>query len=269
MINLVKSILKKFVIKPIHIVIGFFLFRSPAWKHIRKNCFNFPGKNFHAEIRKISWLLYHLNRAYYAYFEFKYRNLPQREWQKIHWDDYGSSYYSVRKSQTLNEDFLRQFSDMARETETVIEIGCGGFVLTRHLAGLHPGIKFNAYDISDESLNIYKNELQSDFTNIEFFQKSIFEDIGSIYKNPYFYTYNVLMHFDESDINEFFASLADIETGVTGIIQEHYSKDDFSVNYKDRDYRHNYHAYFRKYNFRLIEFTESAENAGVFYFCTK
>jgi 2-polyprenyl-3-methyl-5-hydroxy-6-metoxy-1,4-benzoquinol methylase len=258
-----------FLIKPAYLLLGKFLFKNTTWSHIRKHCFNFPGKNFHIEIRKKSEILFHLNKAYNYYFEFKYRNLSSREWQKLHWDDYGFSYYSARNIVEADENFLMNFKDMVKNTSTVLEIGCGGFVLTKQLAENYSNIIFHTYDISDESLRIYEKDIKPNFNNINFKKCSIFDNLKIIDEVSFIYTYHVFMHFNESDINDFFSYLKKINHQVFLILQEPYTENIMSFNYKHRDYQHNYISYFEKFGFRLIDFNKTGNNFGIFYFVTK
>lgn len=77
------------------------------------------------------------------------------------------------------------------------------------------------------------------------------------------------MHFDESDIGEFFDFLKDMEVTVVGILQEPFSEDRMSFNYKNRNFRHNYASYFQKFGFHLIDFNQTEKKFGTFYFSTK
>ncbi|QPJ64472.1 MAG: class I SAM-dependent methyltransferase [Candidatus Nitrohelix vancouverensis] len=258
------------VARPIWIAIGRLLYKSAAWQHIRRNCFNFPGKNVHVEIKKISKILFHLNAAYYEYFEFRKRHLSQREWQKAHWDDYGETGYKMLDEPRLGDDFLTMMDDMARRTERVIEIGCGGFGRTRELAKRYAEKEFFGFDISEVAQDIYDKEVKTLYPNIRFQKGDIFDHIQELETSPFFYTYLTLMHFDEAGLNDFFAKLAGIEKPVRGIVREPTPKEGLSKNYKSRDYKHNYPVYFEKYGFMLIDssLSENGET-GTFYFVTK
>ena len=259
--------LKSFI-KFISIIIGRFLFFSPTWDHIRKNCFNFPGQNFHEEIKKKSKILFYLNESYYSYFNYRYKNLPQREFQKVHWDDYGIYYYENRDGMELNEIFIKNFKDMLINTDSVLEIGCGGFILTKYLAKKNPNVKFYGYDLSESSEHIYKNKVKSEYKNIYFKKSNIFDDMEFIEQVPFIYTYNVFMHFNEYDINIFFEFISNMQNAVTLILQEPHTNRCMSFNYKEKDYLHNYEEYIKKYNFKLLDLNLSTPDSGIFYFAT-
>lgn len=218
------------------------------------------------EIRKVSKILFHLNKAYYIYFQFKNRNLSNKEWQKIRWDDYGEFYYSTREDVPLDDLFLANFKSMAEQTDTVLEIGCGGFALTRQLAILLPDIKFQAVDISEDSKQIYLHQIMPKFKNIQFYKTNILSNIDILGASPFFYTHNVFMHFNEQEINEFFNYIQKLESPVFGILQEPWTDESMSQILKERDYAHNYPAYFKRYGFKLIDVHYPTQNTGIFYF---
>lgn len=187
-----KSLLRTFAepfIKPLYLLVGKALFASPTWLHIRKHCFNFtgiPDLSLHDQIREQSKLLYHLNKAYLTYAEFKHRNLSSREWQKVHWDDYGANYYFGRANAILDQNFILNFENGTKNTDSVIEIGCGGFAVTKILARKHPEIVFNTCDISEGSSQIYEKDIRANFKNIKFTKCSIFENLKMLEQTPFF-----------------------------------------------------------------------------------
>ncbi|PIQ95874.1 MAG: hypothetical protein COV67_12610 [Nitrospinae bacterium CG11_big_fil_rev_8_21_14_0_20_56_8] len=255
--------------RPFWIVVGYFLHNNPTWAHIRKHCFNFPGQNCHVEIKKHSKLLFHLNAAYNEYFEFKHRKLPQTEWQKIHWNDYGETGYKMLEEPRLNEDFYQYMDDMALKTGRILEIGCGGFGRTRELAKRYPQIGFVGYDISNESQILYEREIQHQFKNIAYKRANILDEMDAFSLTPFFFTYLVLMHFDPENIHGFFHKLSVLDHPVYGILREPVSETQLSFNYKSRDYKHNYKAYLEKYGFHLLGSTLTESGMGTFYFKTK
>ena len=214
-------------------------------------------------------MLYHLYWAYYEYFSYRYRNVGQREWQKFRFDDYGKIYYPDRNVSPLDEDFIKIFGVMTNYIESVVEIGSGGFNCTKRLSTKFPHLTFYAFDISELSLEIYNIEIKPKFKKIKFEKCNVFKRLEVLNMIPYFYTYEVLMHFNEEDINEFFSYIQGIEKPVFGILEEPYSNQVMSYNFQDRDYRHNYIDYFTKYQFKLIDFINNRPNYAIFYFSTK
>ena len=239
--------------KPLRLLVGSFLLDSPTWIHIRQNCFNFPGKNFHSEIRKHSIILWVLNKSDYEYFEFKYRKLSQQEWQKVHWEDYGKFYNAAVEAvdRKMHPFMLSQLQKHGGST--FVEIGCGGFALSKTLADHLPDSRIVAYDISSSSQEIYDNFIAHQFLNIEFVRRSFFDDLDAIASSGIFFTSNVMMHLTPEELDVFLNFLSQSDKKIFGVIQEPYTQDNNAINFKDRDWKHNFFLSIERNNLTMLD----------------
>jgi|GEM_PF-4305825 len=265
-----KKIVRKFVINPFYLSIGFLACNSRWYRELRKG-FGTPGKNYMEELKLKNRWLYLLEKSYQMYHPFKYRNIDNKEWEKLRWQDYAPIYYKCREGMTVDDRFLNFLSDSIKSfgVKKVLDLGCGGFTLTTKLARLYPENEFIGIDIADESEKIF-NGISKDYPNIKFVKGSIFDHMsmlgGAI---DLIYTYNVLMHFDENEIKAFFEYIKREPRKIMAIFQEPYSNDIPTKIYKQRDYCHNFPHYCRAHGLKLIGSVEKDKNFGIYYLCNK
>ena len=113
----------------VHIPLGWILDKMPSFKKSRiERLAVFRSGNPHVEIRKKSELWYHLNWVYIRYLQYKYRKLPQEQYQQKRWDNYAEIYYTRRSYEPLLPKFDEFFGDAINNytVSTVLDIGCGG-----------------------------------------------------------------------------------------------------------------------------------------------
>lgn len=70
-------------------------------------------------------------------------------------------------------------------------------------------------------------------------------------------------------LNGLFNYVKRIDKQVSVILQEPYTENSLSFNYKKKDYQHYFTAYLKKFGFRLIGFNETSSGFRTFYFVTR
>ncbi len=253
--------------------LGWFLDKIPSFKKARiEQLSRVRGNNPYVELWNESKIWYFLNQVYARYFNYKIRNLPQPQWQQQRWEEYAEIYYSNRASDKLLPKFEEFLEDGLGKfnISSVLDIGCGGGVITRVLCEKYPEINFTGIDITDKSLEIYNKEIKPIYKNFTFIQGSIFDHLEILKDVQLFYTYNVFMHFDELEIRQFFQYISELPHRITGILQEPYTVQGMTRHYPSapKDYCHNFNKYIQDYNFILLN-ADTTDTSGIFYFTTK
>jgi SAM-dependent methyltransferase len=221
---------------------------------------------------KESKLWYFLNQVYTRYFYYKIKKLPQAQWQQQRWNNYGEIYFDNRTDDKLPPKFEEFFKDAVDRfnISTVLDIGCGGGTIARILCDKYPEINLTGIDIADKSLEIYNKEIKPKYKNFAFIQGSIIDYLDILEKMQLFYTYNVFMHLNETEIGLFFQYIANLPHRIIGIFHEPYTEEVMTKPYPSgpKDYCHNFKSYILNHNFKLLN-TEISDTFGIFYFTTK
>jgi hypothetical protein len=144
--------------------------------------------------------------------------------------------------------------------------------LSEHL----PQSKILAYDISSSSQEIYNNHVSKKFLNIEFVKNNFLDNLEAITSAEIFFTHNVLMNLTPEDLNTFFNYLSKSDKKIFGLIHELCTSENEAINYKGRDWLHNFFLNVEKNNLTMLDHHILYENEnsnrnlyGIFYFCNK
>jgi len=253
--------------------LGWILDKIPSFNKARiKHLSHLHGANPYAEIMKESKLWYFLNQVYTRYFYYKIRKLPQVQWQQERWNNYGEIYYENRTDDKLPPKFEEFFKDALSRfnVSSVFDIGCGGGTIAKILCAKYPKINLTGIDIADKSLEIYNREIKPIYKNFDFIKGSILDHLEILKKVELFYTYNVFMHLDETEIRLFFQYIANLPNRIIGIFHEPYTEEKMTKPYPSgpKDFCHNFKSYISNYNFTLLN-AETTGTFGIFYFTTK
>ena len=190
-------------------------------------------------------------------------------WQKTKWEQYAEIYYKLREGDIVHDKFLEYFQDAVNKKSIVgvLDIGCGGFPITKLLSKKYESNLFLAIDISTESEKIYNNEIINNYDNIKFRKEGILDCLDVFNQVNLFYTYNVFMHLDKKSIECVFQYLKDSSSSIVGVLQEPFSDSELTKIIKDRDYCHNFESYIEQYGFTMKKMHKEGID-GLYYFIT-
>lgn len=153
----------------LYLFVGFFVYRSTSFRAGRQARFAVRGKDYLANLKRTSKLMYVLEQSFQHYSIFANRTAANHEWQKRRWSEYASIYYRGRDGVAIDPEFVAFLSDaLSRfQVRTVLDLGCGGFFMLRQVAEGFPSLTLLGMDITDESEAKFK-QIAPAYSNVRF-----------------------------------------------------------------------------------------------------
>ena len=224
-------------------------------------------------IKQKSFIFYCLNYAYSEnYLVYKYRKYSNTEWQEIHWNEYAEFYSRSRHSAKENLQTQKIINKILSnpKIKNLINIGTNDFNFEKQFSPMNKNIIFYGLDFTKFSEDLFDIEIKKNFRNIKYIKSNVLKNLHILINFDIIFSRRTLMHFDESEINLFFQNLP---KNKFVFIIEIFNNEKKTINYKERDYTHDFEYLIFKYKFKLIEnkfISHQKGNAkiGFFYFQT-